>query len=72
MNKLFGYTNAYVERSDWKDFALVKLCLCAAGIIIGCLSPERYKKPVIAVSSMVFISTYALLIGKLIKVIGED
>lgn len=35
MNKLFEAANQYVKESDWKDLALVKLCLCAMGVIIG-------------------------------------
>lgn len=31
MKKLFELGNRYAEKSDWTDFALVKLCLGAMG-----------------------------------------
>lgn len=27
MNNLFGYADKYLQKSDWKDIALLKFCL---------------------------------------------
>ena len=33
MKKLFDYAAKYLERSDWKDLAMIKLCLfCVKGM----------------------------------------
>ena len=43
MKCLFSCANQYVKESDWKDFALVKLCLCAIGVMIGLAIPLMTK-----------------------------
>ena len=35
MKKLFSAADSYIARMNWKDMALVKLCLCAAGIMLA-------------------------------------
>ena len=35
MKRILEIGNRYAEQSDWKDFALTKICLCAMGILIG-------------------------------------
>lgn len=69
MKRLLDYGNAYAKSSTWKDFALVKFCLCSLGIIIGCLIPEKWHKKVLTASGIIFIATYLPLIGKLIVII---
>ena len=41
MKKLFQLGNRYAEKSDWTDFALVKLCLGAMGVLIGINIPKE-------------------------------
>lgn len=69
---LFDYGNAFVRKSDWKDLAVLKFCLCAMGIMIGCRVPEKYRKPVIAGSAVVFFAAYIPLMYKFFKVAGEE
>lgn len=69
---LFEYGNAYIRKSDWKDLAILKFCLCAIGVMIGCQVPEKYKKPVIAGSAVVFLATYIPLMYKFFKVVREE
>lgn len=35
MKKIFQYANGYLQECDWKNIGLVKLCLCAVGVMIG-------------------------------------
>ena len=28
MHNLFKLADSYVEKSDWKDLAMIKICLC--------------------------------------------
>jgi len=41
MLKLFEIGNVYVRQSDWKDLALVKLCLFSMGILVALRLPLR-------------------------------
>lgn len=72
MKNLFELGNQYAKESDWKDFALTKLCLCAMGILIGTQVTPKYKKTVIYVSIGVFIVTYIPLMAKVYKIMMRD
>lgn len=71
MKRLFGYANEYVRQSDWKDLALLKFCLCSAGILIGTALPQKVRKPVVFTAMGVFIATYIPLILKFLRIAGE-
>lgn len=56
--------NRYAAKSDWKDFALTKFCVCSIGVVIGsCISAENRKKAM-AVAGGVFAATYVPLMKK--------
>ena len=40
LKTLFGYADRYLEKSSWKDLALIKFCLFAIGIRI----PEKGRE----------------------------
>ena len=69
VKKLIEIGNGYVKQADWTDFALVKLCLCARGIMIGCAIPARKRKCVAAGALAVFSATYLPLLFRLVKVL---
>lgn len=68
MNKLFHYADAYLKQSNWKDIALIKLCLCAMGIMIGTTLPSKVKKPAFLGALAIFIATYIPLLKKFIEI----
>ncbi len=72
MKTLFDYANAYAKQCSWKDFALIKFCLCAIGIIIGVLLPKAGTKPALMIAGTVFIITYIPLMVKFIKLIIRE
>lgn len=72
MKNLFELGNQYAKESDWKDFALLKFCLCAMGIVIGTQVKPEYKKTVIRVSVGVFIATYIPLMAKVYKIMMRE
>ena len=39
MRYLFDLADQYIRECDWKDLALLKLCLCAMGILLGAAAP---------------------------------
>lgn len=72
MKKLLEIGDLYASESTWKDFALVKLCLLALGVIIGMNAPKEYKKTITIASLLVFIATYIPLMSKLIKIATQE
>ena len=49
MKKLFCYADRYLEKSDWRDIAMLKFCLFSMGIFAGgmcgggCLCGDLYS-----------------------------
>ena len=72
MSRLFEYADRYIKESDWKDIALLKLCLCAIGVLIGITIAPKHKKTVMAVAAVVFGFTYVPLMKKFIKIIIDE
>lgn len=71
MKKLFEYANTYAKQSTWKDFALVKFCLCAIGVIIGVLLPESVRTATLIIAGAIFVITYIPLMIKFIMIIKK-
>lgn len=63
--------NNYAAKSDWKDFALTKFCLCAMGILIGTCIPKRDKRVAQAIAGCVFGATYFVLMRKVVGIVQE-
>lgn len=58
MKKLFSAADAYISKMNWKDLALVKLCLCAAGVMLGLAAPKKLRKWAALGAVVVFVATY--------------
>lgn len=58
MKRLFSAADAYIAKMNWKDLALVKLCLCAAGVMLGLAAPKRVRKRAALGAVVVFVATY--------------
>lgn len=71
MQKLFGYAEKYIARSDWKDLAMLKFCLFAMGILVGMRIPEKSRKQAGWIAAAVFTATYIPLMAKFFLVIRE-
>ena len=71
MNKLLELGNRYAKNSDWKDFALVKICLCAMGILIGVSLPKKHMRVTQAISGTVVGAIYFILMRKVVGIILE-
>ena len=71
MKRILEIGNRYAEQSDWKDFALTKICLCAMGILIGLKISENKKKTIAIISSISFFGTDVLLMTKVFKIVKE-
>lgn len=69
MKHLFESANEYTRQSDWKDFALVKLCLGAIGVMIGLRTPKKYKETAGLLAVAVFTATYIPLMAKFFSIL---
>ena len=66
VKKLFGYADRYLEKSDWKDLAMIKFCLFSMGVLAGMRIPEKKRK-----AAAVFAATYIPLMAKFFSVVRE-
>ena len=41
MKKLTDAANRYLRACDWRDIAVLKICLCALGVLLGLAVPGR-------------------------------
>lgn len=67
MKKLFCCANQYIISSNWKDMALLKICLCSIGVIIGLTVTSDKKKPWFIFSFLAFLATYIPLMARFLK-----
>ena len=66
MEKLFHVAEEYIKGMKWQDMALLKICLCAAGIIIGITAPKRGRKGLLALAAAAFVITHIPLRAKFV------
>ncbi len=71
MDKLFLSADDYLEKATWRDIAVLKFCLLALGIAIGCMVKKEYRKPVIQLSLLVFLATYIPLMSRYLPCLQE-
>lgn len=64
MGKLFQIAEEYVKGMKLQDMAVLKICLLAAGIIIGITAPKRWRKGLLAIAAIAFVVTYIPLMAK--------
>ena len=72
MRKLFELADIYAKQSTWKNFALVKFCLCAVGVIIGVLLPESVRTYALVIAGLIFLIIYIPLMIGFVKVIISE
>lgn len=71
MQRLLDYGDRFAKESTWKDFALIKMCLCAVGVMWGMAVPKKAQKPVAFIANLVFITTYVAIILKVLRVLDD-
>ena len=75
MKNLFGYADKYLQKSDWKDIALLKFCLFSMGVLMGILIGRRWskknRKAAVMAAMLVFIGTYIPLLTKFFGIVME-
>lgn len=71
MKYLFDVADRYLQKSDWKDLALLKFCLFSMGLMAGAQIPKKHKNLVQISALGVFLATYIPLMAKLFAVMTE-
>ncbi len=71
MKKLFYYADRYIEKSSWKEVAMLKFCLFSLGILAGMQIPKKDKKEAGILAFLVFVLTYIPLMKKLVEIVAE-
>jgi len=61
----------YAKQSTWMDFALIKTCLCALGVMIGISVPKESRKPVFGVAAVAYALTYVAIMAKFLPVLKK-
>ena len=69
MNNFFQTADRYIQESDWKVIAALKLCLLSLGICIGLSLPGEKKKRIFPIAAAVFVLTWIPLMARYVKLV---
>ncbi|CUX16736.1 MULTISPECIES: hypothetical protein [Clostridia] len=72
MKEICECADAFVQKCSIKDFALLKICLCAVGIMVGLSIPEKKRKWPLMAAGFVFIFSYILIMAKFVKICMDE
>lgn len=64
MCMLFEWAERCIKRCTWKDFALLKICLFALGLICGAKLPKKARGPAVTLAVVAFVASYIPLVGR--------
>lgn len=71
IKRIFEATDAYAKQSTWTDFALIKICLCSLGVMVGLSVPKEKRKPVFAGAAFAYGITYVAVMAKFLPVLKK-
>lgn len=71
VKNLFYYAEKYLQKSTWKDMALLKFCLFSMGVLAGMAVPVKDKKKAGSIACLVFLITYIPLMGKFVRIVAD-
>ncbi|MCI9529327.1 MAG: permease of phosphate ABC transporter [Angelakisella sp.] len=69
MKTLFASADEYLQNSDWKDIAVLKLCLLSLGLLAGMQLPEKHRKTARVAAVVIFVATYIPLMTKFLRIL---
>lgn len=72
VKNLFDCADRYLQKSTWKDMALLKFCLFSIGILAGMRIGEKDKKRAGTIALGVFLVTYIPLMAKFIRIAADE
>ena len=68
MKRLLSATDEFLQASDWKDIAILKICLLSLGLLAGMRITDRHKKGVELAACTAFVLTYIPLMTRFLKI----
>ena len=71
MKQLLKAARVYLRQMTLWDVALLKLCLCAMGVIIGTFAPAGKKRIIQAGAGLIFVVTYVPLMIRFFAALGK-
>lgn len=71
MRRLLDYADWYLQKSDWKDIAMIKFCLFSMGILSGTYISKEKKVCARIIALIVFAVTYITIMAKFFTVITD-
>lgn len=72
MQKLLDCMTKFLKEADWRHMILIKLCVCAAGIMLGMAVPKKLRKYVAFGAIAVFVVTYIPLVLKMLQICPDS
>lgn len=72
MKRLFAAADKFLQASDWKDIAILKVCLLSLGLLAGMRIMDRHKKGAELAACTAFVLTYIPLMSKFFKVLVKS
>ena len=72
MKQLMQVADAYMKRMTLWDMGLVKICMCAIGVLLGSLASFREIKVVRTVAGLIFVATYVTVMVRFVLILGEE
>ena len=73
MKRIFASANEFVRESDWKDLAVLKICLLSLGLLAGMRVTEQCRRGVKIAAAVAFVLTYIPLMAKYLGILlGKD
>lgn len=69
MKTLFASADEYLQNTDWKDIAVLKLCLLSLGLLAGMQLPEKHRKTARVAAVVIFVATYIPLMTKFLRIL---
>lgn len=72
MKKLLDFSDRYLKSCSWREISLLKICVCASGVLLGISIPERRKKASALVAALVFVATYVPLMSRFLCSMHSD
>lgn len=72
MKRLFAAADKFLQASDWKDIAILKVCLLSLGLLAGMRIMDRHKKVAELAACTAFVLTYIPLMSKFFKVLVKS
>lgn len=67
MQRLMEAGKQYIKKMSIWDMALLKFCLCAAGIMLGLAIPKKCRERAGVAAAVVFAVTYVILMVPFLK-----